>query len=475
MNSLQRFSHPKHPLLLKKDDLLGVDAKCYVCNKTVIGSPTYTCTSHDIECQGLYLHKSCAEFPQRINHENHNQHPLTLRPPLSRWLCDVCLGQGNFVYYCELCEFVLCVDCAFEERVLCHEGHEDTLQLMHRKVLFSCDACYEEAKDSSYVCTTCEFWIHKECALAPLIIQTSPNHHHSLHLIYSIPDMHRYFKRFCAICEGVVQKNSWLYYCHKCTFLVHMKCVTRSDSGSTDNIQDPYNESDLVEFPLPNKESLFDLILSQCGSRFQVVAGEGDNTICAPSTLPYEPDIIEEHWSHKNHPLEKLQYFSIRENANSDNGDDERVLICDGCIQPITATYPSYYACIQCGFFLHSFCATQMPLELPAGTSSFHPQHFLLLKKTECFYNLVKCEVCWFRTNGFYYHCEPCDINIDIRCAFLPARIKHKSHKHHSLVQRPIPSWTTPICSLTKYTIYGGVVYECEICSSFQIHILCLF
>nr|XP_017233795.1 PREDICTED: uncharacterized protein LOC108207877 [Daucus carota subsp. sativus] len=397
MNSLQRFSHPKHPLLLKKDDLLGVDAKCYVCNKTVIGSPTYTCTSHDIECQGLYLHKSCAEFPQRINHENHNQHPLTLRPPLSRWLCDVCLGQGNFVYYCELCEFVLCVDCAFEERVLCHEGHEDTLQLMHRKVLFSCDACYEEAKDSSYVCTTCEFWIHKECALAPLIIQTSPNHHHSLHLIYSIPDMHRYFKRFCAICEGVVQKNSWLYYCHKCTFLVHMKCVTRSDSGSTsDNIQDPYNESDLVEFPLPNKESLFDLILSQCGSRFQVVAGEGDNTICAPSTLPYEPDIIEEHWSHKNHPLEKLQYFSIRENANSDNGDDERVLICDGGIQPIPATYP---------YDLH-------PLSLR------HPLFF--------YEGVLYCEICEDQVNNqrWLYHCGECDHSFHSECIHWYENIK---------------------------------------------------
>ncbi|XP_017231501.1 uncharacterized protein LOC108205891 isoform X2 [Daucus carota subsp. sativus] len=361
------------------------------------------------------------------------------------------------------------------KRVLNHEGHPaHTLQLMHKEASFNCDACFGDAKDSSYVCTTCEFWIHKRCAFAASMIPDPSYHHHSLNLIYSIPDMHRYFQHFCYICGELVRKNSWLYYCHKCTFFVHMTCSASTDSVSTSSDfeeQGDGHECDLVEFPLPSEESVLDLILTQCG-KFQV-----DNAI-EISKSTNDPQIIEEHWSHKDHPLEKLQ-FSTSENENSNKNYDE-VLICDGCIQPITESHPTYYACIQCDFFLHSFCATKIPLELPVGGSSFHPQHSLQLRKTDKFYNHVKCGVCWYKTNGFYYHCEPCDIKIDIRCAFLPARIKHKSHKHHSLVQRPCHSLVQnhrdhASCSSSRIRIDGGVGYACETCTNFQIHILCLF
>ncbi|KAL8127978.1 hypothetical protein AgCh_014776 [Apium graveolens] len=41
-----------------------------------------------------------------------------------------------------------------DTRVLHHEGHKyHTLTLMKKEALFSCDACSEEAKDSSYVST----------------------------------------------------------------------------------------------------------------------------------------------------------------------------------------------------------------------------------------------------------------------------------------------------------------------------------
>lgn len=200
-STLQHFSHPKHPLVLKENAVLGVNAKCSVCDKTVIGSPTYTCCSNATDCQSFYLHKTCAEFPQQINHDCHNQHPLVLQPPVFGFPCDVCFDRVKYAYECEHCQFLLCVLCTFEPRMLCHEGHpEHTLKLMHMRALFTCDACYEEAEDSSYACTTCELWIHKRCALTPLIIPTTTYHHHPLYLIYSIPDMHRYFERLCTLC-----------------------------------------------------------------------------------------------------------------------------------------------------------------------------------------------------------------------------------------------------------------------------------
>lgn len=228
-----------------------------------------------------------------------------------------------------------------------------------------------------------------------------------------------------------------------------------------------------MNFPLPSQESIFDLIVTHCG-KFQVDSKvEAENSNITISTTPNDPQVIEIHWSHKNHPLQQL-HSNISENGDGnddvDDDEDRRVLICDGCIQPITVLHWSYYACIQCNFFLHSFCATKLPQELPVGASTSHPNHSLVLRKTDRFYSLVICGVCWLPTNGFYYHCQTCDIKIDIRCAFLPTRIKHKSHKNHSLVQRPS---SNSICSLTSFRNDFGVEYACETCNNFQIHIYC--
>lgn len=215
------------------DDVIPEDAKCYGCNKLVIGSPTYTCTSRNINCQKFYLHKSCAELPEQIHHHKHNQHSLFLLLPHRSCICDVCGRKWKlFTYRCEDCQFNVCVLCAFDQRVLHHKGHkEHPLTLMKRKALFKCDACGVESKDSSYACTTCEFWIHKSCALSPLTIPAPAYHQeHPLKLIYSIPNIHRKFPRVCNICQKLVHTNFWLYYCHSCTYFVHINCATSTES-----------------------------------------------------------------------------------------------------------------------------------------------------------------------------------------------------------------------------------------------------
>ncbi|WOG83610.1 hypothetical protein DCAR_0102787 [Daucus carota subsp. sativus] len=513
-STLEHFSHPEHPLRLKEDVVIGENAKCHVCNKSVIGYPTYTCTSlDDIDCRNLYLHKTCAELPATINHHTHDEHPLTLllRPvnyicsvcdldvrfayacdtcnfdlcircvelptkvthhkheshllaflPCSD-CCDVCYRNVRFAYVCDNCEFNVCVSCAFEQRVLRHDGHEKhILTLMPREALFKCDACGEEAKDSSYVCTTCDFWIHKSCAISPLIIPDPTHHHHPLELVYSIPDMHRYFIRRCNICKQTIQKYYWVYYCHKCTYFVHVKCAGLYLKTPYVETDDTGDEPDLIQFPLSGEESLFDLIVTQCGKLQGEFQGEGD-----------DPHIIEAHWSHKSHPLEQLQFtLSLNDDDNDAADDDKKGLICDGCIQPITVSHPSYYACIPCGFFLHSFCATKLPKELSTGASPFHPEHSLVLRKSDSFCSLVACGACRYSTNGFFYLCETCDIKVDIRCAFLPNKIKHELHKHHSLVQR---HFYKSECSLSRYEIIDCVAYSCQTCIGFQVHIFCAF
>ncbi|WOG94043.1 hypothetical protein DCAR_0313334 [Daucus carota subsp. sativus] len=472
-STLVHFSHPKHSLVLKDFDVVGDDATCHVCDTSVIGSPTYTCSDDNTKCEGFYLHKTCAELSTPITFYKHNQHPLILCPV--KGSCDVCYNRvEKFAYLCsDDCEFVVCVFCAFQQRALDHPGHEQhTLTLVPRESLFACDACSEEAKDSSYICTTCDFWIHKKCALSPLTIPNPSYHHHPLDLIYSIPKMHRYFTRYCNICHKRVMREAWLYYCHKCTYFVHVKCATSSHSSPSENENEEEgtpNEPDLVEFPLPTEELLFDLIISQC-CKLQVESQGKDENTNPISTAP-DPPIINQHWSHMEHPLVHFQ-FTTSENDDNENNYKRRELICDGCIQPITIFHPSYYACMKCGFFLHSFCSTKLPAVLLAGVCPAHPQHSLLLSQKNYFYTFAKCEICCYRTNGFYFLCETCDIRIDIRCAFLPTKIKHKSHKHHSLVQRPTSNFK---CSASGYDFTSRTQYGCETCSNFHIDIASAF
>ena len=102
--------HP-HPLTLEVDIVIRDEAACHVCNDPVIGSPTYTCVSRDVndDCGSFYLHKSCAELsPQRIHHK-HMMHPLSLVPRPADYSCDVCRRVVKVSYACVECEFDVCV------------------------------------------------------------------------------------------------------------------------------------------------------------------------------------------------------------------------------------------------------------------------------------------------------------------------------------------------------------------------------
>ncbi|WOG90452.1 hypothetical protein DCAR_0209696 [Daucus carota subsp. sativus] len=245
-SAFHHFSHRKHSLVLN-ENVTQNGAKCYICMGPVINSPTYTCPTHqDAACQNFYLHKTCAHLPTRINHHKHRQHRVTLVPRPDTCSCDICSRPVKIAYTCDECDFDVCVACTSDERTLHHQGHEHELILMNRKAKVECDACGLVARDSTYVCTKCEFWIHNKCAFADSIVP-SPHHHHPLHLVYSIPNFRlRHDKRYCKVCNKEVYNSHWTYYCHRCTYFVHMNCATSTESAA-DETESEVDPEDLIE------------------------------------------------------------------------------------------------------------------------------------------------------------------------------------------------------------------------------------
>ena len=220
--ALNHFSHD-HPLMLvnqvRKEEG-EKDVVCYGCQKP-ISSSAYSCN----DCN-YFLHKKCAELPKEITHPKHLKHPLTLHSHCDDW-CNVCGIDGWkwFIYFCSKCNFAVHIPCVLEDRVVEHESHPHPLTVVHKEALFKCDACFTEHKDLSYFCNTCEFWIHKSCALSPSTIEHN-SHHHPLVLNYSLPDIHRSFDFCCDICKKWVYPDHWVYGCDPCRYFAHVKCAT---------------------------------------------------------------------------------------------------------------------------------------------------------------------------------------------------------------------------------------------------------
>lgn len=232
---LQHVSH-EHSLILKEQvELIQHIGKelvvCYGCRKPVVGgrlasgyAAVYICTRVDCD---FYLHKTCAELPDEIQHPRHDQHPLTLDARLRSYgnnttTCNICKRVSKwFKYTCPFCNFDVCLTC--KDRLIRHDGHKHELSLLPRETLFLCDACGMKAEDFSYACHVCAFLIHSTCAFSPTTVAPS-FHPHPLFLKHSLPDMDRNSTPLCCLCNKEVLENSWVYYCDECRYYVHMEC-----------------------------------------------------------------------------------------------------------------------------------------------------------------------------------------------------------------------------------------------------------
>ncbi|KAJ4712692.1 putative Cysteine/Histidine-rich C1 domain family protein [Melia azedarach] len=404
---VKHFSH-RHNLALLE---LGI-VDCRICNKKIHG-PCYGC----VPCE-FYMHNSCFDLPQEIQHSFHQLHCLTLQTSsLTKWR-DAC-GQkikSSMCYTCNNCNFDLHLECASLKPNIKYEGHEHLLILVENMSnQGECEACGVEIQGTFYVrCVGCNINFHVQCGPVSLPPTVMDKHHkHPLSLSTKtvlVDDDSGCDPQVCDACSKERNPEHPFYCCTLCDYSAHASCVvTEVQLIEREKLRHFSHQHFL--FPLKDKIKNDDVLCYACEKLI-----EGAVYGCEPCELYLHESCGKlpreiEHPFHK-HSLVLPEPYSRKERE------------CSACYKHC---FGFTYRCNDCDFDLDLDCASLQP-------SIEYIGHGHILTFFEKLYGIPKCIACSFTSSDVsYLRCVICNFNIHLWCSPLPETIRHKSHQDHHL------------------------------------------
>ncbi|XP_017226220.1 uncharacterized protein LOC108202347 [Daucus carota subsp. sativus] len=443
------MEHPshRHPLILNERYIAREGDVCRGCGEQILSckSFVYSCsgiTGTDISdtnrsCAKFLLHKNCAELPLSFQNPNKLKELFLLcfdfsNPNVQEHFlyggaileCDICdieipWSRDQFFYYNEETDSCICVGCVvfqthmpLEDPKSLHPSHnQHLLSLIQNPSSFKCHACNvdDNIKDMSYKCTRCQFWIHKSCADAPMSFHFQFHDKHPLILSFSLPLLYHKFRQFCGVCSKKLSRLAWIYYCRYCRFFAHFQCARSSHSVSP--CEKETDDDNVVQLPVADELSANLMCEKFVKAMVIEISSNVNNNFILGSVI--------NHWTHQEHHLQLIN--NTRElKIQQEQDDDEKLLLCDGCVQPIGND--QFYGCVSCKYFLHRSCA-----ELPREMNHLILGYIIANKRREP-YKLNCCTACNIMGNGIFFNIFTCPCHIG--CMALPKMIKHEAHRH---------------------------------------------
>ncbi|XAR70498.1 hypothetical protein NMG60_11027367 [Bertholletia excelsa] len=236
---LCNFAH-EHPLTFHHGRKTGDTVRCHAC-KSPIENAMYGCA----KCPRTFLHKACAEFPEKINHHpSHKSHQLELvqhvsrSPPLSLdadtakrrcSLCDLPI-RDTTTYCCKSCEVYLHKYCLELPEKIEHADHPfHRLSLNPDSIGSSatdiCSACSKAHKDLNYSCDNCDFNLGLLCIIKGATSRAEgASQGHILTFLEEQPDEN--MEDQCLTC-GENFGLQPVFRCEECEFSLHFQCVMK--------------------------------------------------------------------------------------------------------------------------------------------------------------------------------------------------------------------------------------------------------
>ncbi|KAK4389979.1 hypothetical protein Sango_2061200 [Sesamum angolense] len=165
------------------------------------------------------------------------------------------------------------------------------------------------------------------------------------------------------------------------------------------------------------------------------------------------------HYAHSQHPLMELTLPEL--------------FTCSGCKEFGAG---KRFACQQCDFQLHEFCAVSPPL---LKNHPLHGQHQLVFhskpRPAKGGISWPRCDVCGKSTKGFTFRCRACSFQMHPCCAMLSTEINFPIHPHPLKL---LPAFNTSSganmgvncgeCNKRR----SGRMYRCTVCE-YHLHAVC--
>ncbi|XP_059452063.1 uncharacterized protein LOC132182749 [Corylus avellana] len=366
-----------------------------------------------------------------IRHFSHEEHPMIFVKEFGGE--GVCLGCNKSVcapaYICSHCNFFLhksCAELSTEIQHLAHPNHTLLLQKPSESKL--CDACRRDCdRCFFYHCNSCDFDIDIECASKS---NTDDGHQHEFVPIF------QQIHFTCELCGE--DRNSAAQVCRICQLLVDTLCTQMPRTIKI--MADRHLLTLIYSLAKVIKEHDDHVFCKLCYKQIKLkYAGYycqqcdfvahlscahknriGANDIIL-SSIEEEGTIFKE-----GEELEELKHFYHEHNLFLSRNQVEvhhEHKLCEGCMQSIS---PPLYTCEQCDYFLHSKCA-RLPLKKQDPT---HPHLLTLYQFGFHIGDTVGCNACRRLSHGFAYACLECNYSLDIRCCLIMKTLQHEGHQH---------------------------------------------
>jgi len=266
------------------------------------------------------------------------------------------------VYAFIVCACLVCFSSIRESDKLLQDVHVQCMRHEHqfRRLLnplslklisFTCNACGTDGDECSpFMCTMCQFMVHKKCISLSRTLKTVLHHHPQIIHTYHPQQCIKSIKKHCRICRREVDTEHGVYYCPDCDFVAHVNCSIDYGDSATEIIEENEEEQSVTvddQFMVPS---------------FRVVREIREERI-----------------------IEEIKHMSHQHNLiPNDKVDDD--LKCDGCMLPISTPF---YSCDSCNFFLDKTC-----IELPRRKKWQYHENQLILSWSRGPHDLFYCHVC---------------------------------------------------------------------------------
>ncbi|XP_057432587.1 uncharacterized protein LOC130725367 [Lotus japonicus] len=322
-----------------------------------------------------------------------------------------------------------------------------------------CSGCEKPISGPVFCCNQCNYVLHKSCAELPNKKKHPFHPEHHLTLLSTPP-----YEGICICdaCRGIF--NKFVYHCSLCKFDLDIACASQwnPDDGHKHAFISLWNPtSPFVCYACGEKASeILSCVCSICQIWVHSSCADYWDTTTKKDEVDTESDQSQDIdfslFCHE-HLLRFVEEQSLQ-------NVDDKIKLCDGCIQPIITSSPFFSCSENCGFVLHQSCA-----ELPKTKKHpFHIHHLSLLPKAPPYDGVFRCDGCRGLSNGFVYRCDECQFDLDVCCGSLKDTIEHESHNHPLHLEKTGAPRICKGCHLQS-----NHVYVCHVCEDFAIDCGC--